>query len=169
MTEPGLAAPAAWRLAANQRWAALAGRERMLLVCGIGLVAAALLWWLALAPAWRTLRAAPAQIEALDGQLQQMQGLAGEVRELRATPAIALPQAQAALTAATQGLGDKARLSLQGERAVVDLSGLDGEALGAWLAQARLNARARVIEAQLNRTPQGGYSGKLVFVFGGRS
>ena len=133
------------------------------------LLVAALLWWLALAPALLTLRTAPAKIEALDAQLQDMQRMAAEVSELRATPAIALPAAQAALNAAAQRLGDRARVSLQGENAVVEFSRIDGEALGAWLAEVRLNARARVVEAQLKRAAAGGYDGKLVLALGGRT
>ena len=160
---------AAWRTTATQRWGALAERERLLLIVGSTLLAGALLWWLGLAPALRSLRTAPGQIDAIDGQLQDMQRLAAEVRELRAQPVITLSQAQAALTAAGQRLGDKARVTLQGDRAVVELIGLDGEALGAWLAEARLGARARVVEAQLNRTPQGRYSGRLVLALAGRT
>ncbi len=160
---------AAWRTTAAQRWGALAERERLLLIVGGTLVAGALLWWLGLAPALRSLRGAPGQIDAIDGQLQDMQRLAAEVRELRAQPTVTLAQAQAALTAAGQRLGDKARVTLQGDRAVVELVGLDGEALGAWLAEARLGARARVVEAQLNRTPQGSYRGRLVLTLGGRT
>jgi general secretion pathway protein M len=160
---------AAWRGAATERWNALGERERLLLLVGSAILGAALLWWLGLAPALRTVRSAPAQIEALDAQLQQMQTLAAEVRELRATPALPSAQAQAALNAAAQRLGDKLRLSLQGERAVIDLNGLPGEALASWLAEVRLNARARVVEAQLVRTPQGGYRGKVVLVLGGRT
>jgi len=160
---------AAWRSAAAERWNALGERERALLLFGSAVLGVALLWWLGLAPALRTVRSAPAQIEALDTQLQQMQTLAAEVRELRATPALPGAQAQAALNAAAQRLGDKLRLSLQGERAVVDLNGLPGEALASWLAEVRLNARARVVEAQLVRTPQGGYRGKVVLLLGGRT
>ena len=74
---------------------------------GAAFLAALLLWWLALAPALRTLPNAPAQID-LDGLLQQMQQQAAEVRELRAMPPVTLPQAQAALAAAVQRLGSKA-------------------------------------------------------------
>ena len=38
----------------------------------------------------------------------------------------------------------------------------------AWLAEARVSARARVVEAQLVRTPQGDYAGSLVLVLGAR-
>ena len=126
------------------------------------------MWWLGLAPALRTVRAAPAQIEAVEGQLQEMQRLAAEVRELRALPALPLTQAQAALSAAAQRQGDPLRLTLQGERATVDIASLPGDALVVWLAEVRMSARARVVEAQLGRTPQGEYRGRLVLVLGGR-
>ncbi len=158
-----------WRAQAAQRWATLAPRERTLFSVATALVLLALLWWLAIAPAWRVLRSAPAQLEALELQWQTMQGLAAEARELRAIPPVPLAQAQAALTAAAQRLGDKARLSVQGERAVLDLNGLGGEALAAWLAEVRASARVRVASAQLNRLPSGVYRGRLELSIGGRS
>ena len=56
----------AWRRALQQRWQALADRERLLLMLGGTVLGLALLWWVGLAPAWRTVRAAPQKIEALD-------------------------------------------------------------------------------------------------------
>lgn len=159
----------AWRQALQQRWQTLAERERVLLVVGGTVLGLALLWWVGLAPAWRSVRAAPQKIEALDLQLQDMQRLAAEAKVLRAMPPMPAPQAQAALTAAAQRLGDKARLSLQGERAVLQLSHLSGEQLAAWLAEVRISARVRAVEAQLTRTPQGDYTGSLVLALGARS
>ena len=157
-----------WRQLASQRWRALAPRERGLVLLAGSLLGAALLWWVALAPAWRSMRAAPAQIEALDLQLLDMRRLAAETRELRAQPPLPAAQAQAALTSAAQRLGDKARLSLQGERAVLQITHLSGEQLGAWLAEVRTSARAQAVDAQLSRTPQGDYGGSLVLALGGR-
>ena len=47
------------------RWQALSGRERATLRWGAATVAAAALWLLAIAPAWQTVRQAPAQKAAL--------------------------------------------------------------------------------------------------------
>lgn len=149
---------------AQARWRGLAERERLTLGIGAAFLAALLLWWLALAPALRTLRTAPAQIEIADGQLQLMQQQAAEVRELRAMPPVTLPQAQAAV----QRLGSKARHIPQGERAVVELNGVDGQTLGSWLAEVRLAARVKVVEAQLNRLPNGAYGGSVVLAHGAR-
>lgn len=159
----------AWREALSQRWRAMAERERSGLIVAGTMLVLALLWGVGLAPAWRTVRAAPAQIEALDLQLQEMQRLAAEAKALRAVPPVPAAQAQAALVAAAQRLGDKARLNLQGERAVLQISRLRGDELARWLAEVRLSARARAVEAQITRTPQGDYSGSVVLSVGGKS
>jgi general secretion pathway protein M len=150
------------------RWRALAPRERRALsVAGIG-IALLLVWWIAVQPALRTLREAPAQIDRLDAQLQQMQRMAVESRELRSAPTVSAEQSAAALKAATDRLGDRARLTVQGDRATLTLSGIDGGRLRAWLAEARSGARARTIDAQLTRGAQG-YQGTLVVALGGGS
>jgi general secretion pathway protein M len=97
-----------------------------------------------------------------------MERLAAEARELRATPPVGATQSQAALKAATERLGDKARISVQGERAVLTLNGAGTEQLRSWLAEARLGARARPVEANLARGAAG-YSGTIVVAIGGAS
>lgn len=163
------AGQSAWRQALNQHWRALAERERVLVAIGVTVLGLALLWWAGLAPAWRSARSAPRQIEALDLQLQDMQRLAAESKALRAMPPMPAAQAQAALTTAAQRLGDKVQLKLQGERAVLQVSRLSGEQLATWLAEVRISARVRAVEAQLTRTPQGDYSGSVVLALGARS
>jgi general secretion pathway protein M len=146
-------------------WRARAPRERQALTLG-ALVVVVLLVWLALVqPAWRTLRAAPAELEALDRQIQQIQAGATEAKALRDVSPVSAPQATAALRAATDRLGDKGRLSLQGDRAVLTLTGVDADALRAWLGESRSAARARPVEASLSRASQG-YSGTIVVVLG---
>ena len=148
------------------RWRALARREQLLVGVATAVVALVVVWLLAVQPAWRTLARAPAEIDTLDAQLQSMQRLAAEAQELRAAPPVTPDQAAAALKAATARLGDKARLALQGERAVLTLNGVGTGALRDWLAEARAGARARPLEANLTRASQG-YSGTLVVGLGG--
>jgi general secretion pathway protein M len=154
------------RAQAEERWRAMGAREQL----GLGLAAAVLGFWLvwsvAIAPALLTLGQVPAQIEVLDSQLQTMQRLAFETRELRGTAPVPAMQALDALRSATERLGDKARLTTQGERSTVVLTGVTGEQLRAWLGEVRSGARARPIESQLTRSAQG-YSGTVVLVFGG--
>jgi general secretion pathway protein M len=150
---------------AAEAWRSLAPRERLLVGSAALAVALLAVWLLALRPALGTLRQAPQQLDALDRQLQTMQRLAGEARELRAAPAISAAQAKAALEAASSRLGAKARLVMQGERAVLNVTDLGGEALRGWLQEVRAGARARPIEATLTRTAQG-YTGSIVLVLG---
>lgn len=147
-------------------WKALPGRERRLLGWAAAVLVLGALWLLAVQPALQTLRSAPAALDAAELQLQTMQHLAAEAGELRATPAVNPEQAAAALKAATERLGTQARLSLQGERAVLTLNGVSTGALMGWLAEARSGARARPVEASLMRGAQG-YSGTLVLAIGG--
>lgn len=166
MSNSSLAAARTWLAAQQTRWAALPVRERRLALLAAAVVGVFLLWTVALQPALRTLREAPAQIDRLDGQLQAMQKMAGEARELRAAPPISAAQSAAALKAASERLGDQGRLVLQGERAVLTLAGASNTQLRDWLLEARSGARARPIEATLSRGPQG-FSGTIVVALGG--
>lgn len=139
----------------RQWWQGLARRERRLIGAAALVVGLALLWWVALAPAVRTLQQAPARIDAADTQLQVMQRLASEARELRGVTPVPADQAGNVLKAATARLGDKGRLSLQGDRAVLTVAGVSSIALRDWLAEARSGARARTIEANLSRGSTG--------------
>lgn len=149
-----------------QQWQSLGDRERLALGSVAVLAGLLLAWSVLLAPALRTLKAAPAELEKLELQLQQMQAQAQEARSLRAAPAVPPAQAQAALTASVQHLGPAARLSLTGDRAVVTLTGIAPEMLQGWLGEVRSAARARPVEAQLTRGPKG-YSGSVVLTLGG--
>ena len=153
------------RTRATVQWQTLGERERFI-VGGLAVVLGLVLTWLVLvAPALRTLRTAPAELEKLELQLQQMQAQAQEVRSLRAAPGVPAAQAQAALQAAVEQLGPVARLNLSGGRATVTLNGIAPPALQAWLGLVRSAARARPVEAQLTRGPKG-YSGSIVLTLG---
>lgn len=147
-------------------WRARAPRERQ----AIGLVALVLvlfaLWSLLVQPAWRTLSEAPVQLDRLDAQYQQMQRVAAEATALRGASRVSPTQAAAALKAATDRLGTNAKLALQGDRATLTLTGVNAEALRAWMNEARSGARARPTDAQLSRGTSG-YSGTIGLTIGG--
>ncbi|MDE2079835.1 MAG: type II secretion system protein M [Burkholderiales bacterium] len=166
MTAEAVAPPR--RLAALQgAWRALPPREQRLLRLAAAVVAAALVWLLAVQPAARTLARAPAEIDALDRQAQAMRRLAAEAAELRAAPPVPRALAESALRAATERLGDAGRLTLQGDRAVLSVSGITTGALRDWLLEARAAARARPVEATLTRAGAG-YNGTVVVALEGR-
>lgn len=154
-------APAGVGAVLRQRWAALGERER-LVVGGLGaFLAVVMVWLVAVAPALRTLAQAPVQRQQLDAQALQMQALATEAAELASFAPVPPAQAQQVLKSATDQLGAKARLQVNGDRATLTLTNATGEDLRQWLQQARGGARARPAEMTLTRS-ESGYSGTLV-------
>ncbi|WP_296445120.1 type II secretion system protein GspM [Rhodoferax sp. UBA5149] len=145
------------------RWRLVSRREQRLLLAALALVLAAVLWWLALAPALATLKAAEKQRAALDVQLQQMQRLQAQAKVLQAQPHITLADARRLLEASVKSLGNTAQLVVAGERVTVTLKGISADALAQWLAQARLNARAVPTEARLVRGAVGAAGAALTW------
>jgi general secretion pathway protein M len=154
------------RQQAGAWWRARAPRERQALAAVLLVLALFFVWSLLLAPALRTVGEAPAQLDRLDAQLQQMQRVVAESGALRSVAPVSNAQAALALKAASDRLGERGRLTLQGDRASLALTGVDTDALRAWLLEVRSGARARPVEAQLQRGPQG-YSGTLSVTLGG--
>lgn len=152
---------AQWQTQWAPRWQALSARERLGVGAAMVALGILLLWFIAVAPALRTLRDTPPQRDRLETQLAAMQRQAAEAQTLRARPGIPLAQAQAALTAATERLGNKARLVITGDRATVTFTGLEGAALLTWLGEVRSGARARPVEAQLKRLGKS-YDGTMI-------
>lgn len=142
-------------------WAALAPREKLGVQLALVALGVLLVWWVGVAPALRTLRTTPAVQAGLDAQLERMRNLAAEAQALRQQPPLPPAQADAALRAATERLGNKARLTPGPDRSTVTLTGLEGGLLLGWLADVRSAAHARVVEAQLTREGNG-FSGTVV-------
>lgn len=138
------------------RWAALAMRERRLVGGAIALVALALVWWIALAPALRTLSSAPAEHAQLDAQLQQMATLQNRAKALQSQPRLARDDALRALeTSVREGLGagNAQLMTAGGDGATVTLRATPASTVAQWLAQARGNAHAVPREVHLTRAP----------------
>jgi general secretion pathway protein M len=129
----------------------LAPRERRALALAGAVIAAALTWWLALAPAWVTLRQAPGQHAKLNADLQHLQTLAAQAQSLQAQPKLGRDDALRALEAATlRLLGPDAQLNALGDRATVTFKAAQAEALAQWLAEVRINARTVPTELRLS-------------------
>jgi len=144
-------------------WSALASRERALLQLTLVVVLGALVWWVGLAPALRTVRAAPAQLETLDQQWLAMQNLAAQARSLQARSPISRQDALRELEASVQQrLGGAGQVSSNADRATVTLRAAAPQALAGWLSQARLQARVVATQATLTRGPAG-WDGTVVF------
>ncbi|MBX3585031.1 MAG: type II secretion system protein GspM [Ramlibacter sp.] len=145
------------------RWATLAEREKTMLLLAAAVVGLALFWWVGVAPALATLRAAPAQHRDLDRQLQQMRALQAQAQALQSQPQQGHDEALRALELTIrQRLGSTARYTIAGDRVTVTLTAAPPEALAQWLTQARVNARALPTEARLTRNAAGLWDGSLV-------
>ena len=147
----------------SARWQALAAREKMLVAATVAVVAAALVWLIALSPALGILRSANEQHRALDSQLQHMHDLQQQAQALQAQPKQSHDEALRRLELLVrQRLGTTARMAVAGERVSITLTGTPPDALAQWVTQARVDARALPSEARLSRNTAGSWEGTLV-------
>ena len=154
--------------ALQARWDAMSPREQPLVLAALVLVGVAALWWLGLAPALASLRAAQRQQPQLDAQWQQMQRLQVQAKTLQAQPRLAGDEARRLLDVAVKSLGAAAQLAVAGERVTLTLKSVPADVLAPWLTQVRLNARLVPSEAHLTRSPTGHWDGTLVFSLAAR-
>lgn len=148
--------------ALQARWQQLAVREQRALQLTAWVLGLALLWWVGLAPALRTLRQVEQRVPVLQAQAQQMRAMQAQARALQALPRLAPDEARRALEASLkQNLGSSALLSWQGERASVTLKAAPAEALALWLVQARSNARAVPVQVRLQRQAGATWDGTI--------
>jgi general secretion pathway protein M len=147
------------------RYAKLDARERQMVVIIVAAVTFLVVWLALVRPAMNTLDAAPNLRAQADAQLLQMQAISNEAKQLRALPPVPASVAEQVLKSATDELGGKAKITVQGERATLSVTGINGEELRKWLIQARGGARARPVEANLVRAGEG-YNGTLIVAIG---
>lgn len=150
------------------RWNALARREQQAVLAALVLVLAAVLWWVALAPALSTLRSAPQQQRLLETQLQHMQLLQQQAKTLQAQPPLTLAESRRLLEASVKTLGPNAQLTVIGERVTLTLKGASADAMAQWLTQTRLTARVSPAEARLVRNAAGTWDGAMVLILSTR-
>jgi general secretion pathway protein M len=135
-------------------WGQRSPREKQLLSVAAAALALTLVWLVALGPALRTWQQAPAKQAELDAQTRQMQQLQAQAQNLKKPSAISRAEALRWLEShIPTGLGSEAKWRLQGERLNVTLSGTTPAQLAAWLSQAREQAQALPVQAQLQQQP----------------
>lgn len=144
------------------RWTAMAPRERQMAQVAAALVLLTVLVLVFIRPALKSMQQTPAQLREISTQVGRMRAMADEAQVLRQQPPVPPVQAEAALKAATERLGPAARMSIQGDRATVEFTKVLGASLADWLAEVRVAARARPLEANLAQSEPGHYSGTVV-------
>lgn len=135
-------------------WQGLAGRERRAIGLAAAVLLLAMLWQVAIGPAWRTLREAPARNAHAKAQLQRMLAQAEWSKQMQATVAPPLNRSGTllALEAATQAsLADHARTEVLPDRVRVTVEGVEPATLASWLQQVRSKAALLPQEADLTR------------------
>lgn len=145
--------------ASRRRWAALSPRERVLVATAAAVVLAAVLWVLAVRPAWHTLHTAPPRIASLQQQVQVLQQQAQQLAALRTAPAVPAfsGDLQAALLDWFRRVDPKARVQVQvlpGE-VTLQLAALRPATLVALVQAARRDWSAQVDAAELRRGASG--------------
>jgi len=164
--------PASLQSTLQARWRAVAPREKALLLAAGALIILALVWWLFMSPALTVLRAADTQHRALDTQLQAMKGMQAQAQSLQSRPKVSYDEASRMLaTLVKKNLGPQAQITMAGERATVTMKAVSPDALVAWLAQVRVDARALPLETRLTRNTtdtKSGWDGVVVLVLPAR-
>ena len=142
----------------KQWWIGLSRRERLATLAATALVAATLLYLLAMEPAWRTRARLAAELPRLRAEAVQVDALAAEAKKLRTrTRALESPaQTKAALEKlmAEKQLPTGA-LREEGERLMVSVRRVDAGAWLAWLKEASTELPLRIASARISRVGPG--------------
>jgi general secretion pathway protein M len=134
-------------------WSQRSERERGMLLTAAVLMAAALLWSVALGPALRTLATADKTRAALEGQLQAMLDMQTQAQSLQSQPRLANAAVTQMLMAAVEPtFGKNARLVIANNQATLTVNAVTAQALGQWLTLARVNAQSKPTVVQLGKS-----------------
>lgn len=144
---------------AQQLWQARQPRERTLLLTAASLLLLALLWSAVLRPAWRLWSQAPAGRLQAEQQRGEMLALQARAQALQKQARIDPAQSRPALTQSVKELGGQ--LSGEGSRWVVELPRVPIAALSAWLQALGPQIGARVVQATLQESEPGFWTGRI--------
>lgn len=148
---PSPAASGNWQTAWQNMWGQRSAREQNLLSLGALFLSLTALWSLALAPALRTWQEAPAKQAQLDAQSQRMHQLQMQAQGLQKPQTLSRAEAVQWLSKSLDSLGPNAQISMQGESATLRLQAAPAQALARWMVQARENAQALPLQADVQQ------------------
>ncbi len=132
-------------------WDQRSPREQTLLRLSAVTLLMLVLWRLALAPALQTWQEAPTRQARLDSQNQTMWQLKAQAQDLQKPKSMTRSESIQWLQSNVDDLGPDAKVSLQGDRALLSLHAAPAEALAYWITSAREHALAAPVQAQLQQ------------------
>jgi general secretion pathway protein M len=139
-----------WQNLFRARWAAMAAREQRGVLLAAAVLGAALVWFIALAPALRSLKTVATQSASLAADIDRMQALQARAKVLQAKPTLAPQESLRALQTAAGKLGATVSLQVVGEQATLTIKKLGALPLGQWLSP-QTGPGLSPIEAHLKR------------------
>ena len=145
----------------HQYWLRASAREQVALRIAATLLVLALVWWVGLQPALKTLKNARTQAPVVRAQYEQMLQLQAQAAAMRAQVQQPVSDPKAALQDSISALENNARVSLAGERATVSFKQARPADLALWLEQVRLKAHSSVLEMHISQAA-GLWSGSVV-------
>jgi len=143
----------------RQLWQSRLPREQLLLSAAAAVVLVALLWTFALGPAWRLWQQAPGSRLQAEQQRSIMLALQERAQDLQKQARIDPAQSRAALSKSAKELG--AQLGGEGQRVIVELPRVPIAALAAWLQALGPQIGARVVQANLQESEPGFWTGRM--------
>lgn len=137
------------------RWHSLPAEQKHRVRLVVAVVALGVLWFLLLAPAWKTLQDAPRQHQSLDRQLEKMQRLQDTLAELQHQTQVSPAAKVQALERTLKPLGPGAQLRVTGAQLTLTLKQIPAEVLAQWLVASREQTGMAAVQARLTRPAQG--------------
>ena len=130
-------------------------KDRLRLQWAAVVLGAILLWTFGLAPALQTLRDVPPQLTQLAAQTQTLKAMQAQAQALQNSPRLSPVDAAALLQQSVSDvLGSGARMTTEGTRVTLTLSGVSADNLAQFLAMARSKSHALPIEARLQKAKE---------------
>ena len=145
----------------HQYWLRASAREQVALRIAATLLVLALVWWVGLQPALKTLKNARTQAPVVRAQYEQMLQLQAQAAALRAQVQQPVSDPKAVLQDSISTLEKNARVALAGERATVSFKQARPADLALWLEQLRLKAHSSVLEMHMTQAA-GLWSGSVL-------
>ena len=145
----------------HRYWLRASAREQVALRIAATVVLLALVWWVGLQPAFKTLKNARTQAPVVRAQYEQMLQLQAQAAALHAQAQQPVSDPKAVLQDSISALEKNARVALVGERATVSFKQARPADLALWLEQLRLKAHSSVLEMHITQAA-GLWSGSVL-------